>query len=406
MSMTESPEPVKKCALLRTFFTRRENSSDNNAFGPWRRRGVSAPLLLVIRQAAAGGALRQSRATLVLRLVVASCLASSSALAQIGGTAVGEAEPGASTTPEVRVDCPELAPEQIARVEARQMSELLSQQVQGVTLLLVCSRDRVSGIWQEGGVTVESRFLSRNASDSAVELLHWLASVLLELRSQRQEPPPTGAATVPVAGAAVATQAAPATEPKAEPAPVPPPAAAPPEPAASASSVDSPPRRPSPWTLELAAVYAHFGTEIAGALGPQAAVSYRILPRLHLRAAADVRLGLGSSEGFGMFDVGFAAGASYEVLPFLSLSLAPRLVLTTFTVPPEASGSGGPVVAGGAMFVARGRLPLHPLRPFVDLGIEAVGPVRQATLTQDPVVPVLTVPNWQGLVALGVELSL
>ena len=354
------------------------------------------------RQAAAGGnALGRSRAILVLRLLFPCCLASPLGFAQAGGTA--------RTTPEVRVDCPELAPEQVAAIEARQMGELLSQQVRGVTLLLVCSQDRVSGIWQEGGVTVESRFLSRNTNDSAVELLHWLASVLLELRKQRQEPLPTGASTAAMTGAEALTQAPPATEPRAEAIPTPPPAAVAPEPAAepapstTASSVDPSAHESSPWTLALGATYAHFGTEIAGALGPQAAVSYRIQPRLELKAATDVRIGLGSSEGFGMFDVGFAIGVSYDVLPFLSLALAPRLVLTTFTLPADTTGSNAPVVAGGAALFARARLPLRPLRPFLDLGVEVLTPAREATLESETV---LTVPQWQALVAVGVELPL
>jgi hypothetical protein len=132
-------------------------------------------------------------------------------------------------------------------------------------------------------------------------------------------------------------------------------------------------------------------------------VSYRILPRLHLTASADLKFGLGSSSGFGMFDAGFAVGASYDVLPFLAFALAPRLVLTTFSPPTGTMGSGATVVAGGALVAARGRLPLHPLRPFVDLGFEVAAPAYQATLAGDPV---LTVPAWQAMAAIGVELSL
>lgn len=361
------------------------------------------------RQAAAGGAFRRSRATLVLRLLFACCLASSLGLAQGEEPQGGEVQAPARTTPEVRVDCPELTPEQVAAIEARQMGELLSQQARGVTLLLVCSHDRVSGIWQEGGVTVESRFLSRNTSDSAVELLHWLASVLLELRKQRQEPAPIGGATAAVTGASVAIQTPPANEAELKVAPAPPPAPVSPEPAdeptpsTTAPSVDRSAREPSPWTLALGASYAHFGTEIVGALGPQAAVSYRAQSRLELRAMADVRIGLRSSRGFGMFDVGFSVGVSYDVLPSLSLALAPRLVLTTFTAPQDTTGSSAPVVAGGAVLLARGRLPFRALRPFLDLGVEALTPTREATLEGETV---LTVPHWQGLVTIGAELPL
>jgi len=282
-----------------------------------------------------------------------------------------------------------------------------------VTLLLVCSPDRVSGIWQEAGVTMESRFLSRNSSDSAVELLHWLASVLFELRKQRQAPAPTGATTAGGAGAGVVSQPPPAPDPALEATSTPQPAAVAPEstaaeasePAVSttASSVDASTRGSSSWTLALAATYAHFGTEIPGALGPQAAFSYLMLPRLELRASTDVRIGLGSSDGFGMFDVGFSLGVSYGVLPFLSLALAPRLVLTTFSFPRDTTGVGAPVVAGGALFLARGRLPWRPLHPFLDLGVEALTPAREATLDGTTV---LRVPQWQGIVALGVELPL
>lgn len=361
------------------------------------------------RQAAAGGgAFGRSRVTPVfVSLLVARCLASPEARAGEGPA------PIAFAAPEVRVDCPELAPEQIAAVEARQMSELLSQDAQGGTLLLVCLPDRVSGIWQEDGVTVESRFLSRNATDSAVELLHWLASVLLELRTQRQATPAGAGTSGAAAGAAIATQPlAPTAD--SPPAPAPPPSPAATEPRPPTDSVESPtmdaaaepPAKPSSWTLALSATYAHFGTEIPGALGPRAAVSYRLLPRLDLVAATDVEIGLASSEGFGAFDVGFALGASCELFPFLALWLAPRLVLTTFSMPPNTTtGSSATVVAGGALLAVRGRLPLRPLSPFFDIGLDVTAPARRATLGEERN-PVLTVPTWQGLFAMGVELSL
>jgi|GEM_PF-6211845 hypothetical protein len=43
------------------------------------------------------------------------------------------------------------------------------------------------------------------------------------------------------------------------------------------------------------------------------------------------------------------------------------------------------------------------LRSFVALGVLAPTPARQMTLTD---VPVLTIPQWQALIAVGVDLVL
>jgi len=314
----------------------------------------------------------------------------------------------ARTPTQVRVDCPELEPEAVAAVEARQMSELLSQGVTHGTLLLFCSPDRVSGIWQEQGVTVDSRYLSRNEGESAIELLHWLASVLLELRKQREAmPPPAGDAAAATAAISATSGAGP-TEDGATPEEPPPSERTQGETSKAAEAAGAPSQtsaepRLRPWTASLGVAYAHFGTEIAGTLGPRGALSRQLIPRLHALALADVKFGLGSSEGFGVVDFSAALGATYDIFPFLSVALAPRLVLTTFSAPPTTTGVTGPIVAGGVLAAVRGRIPLNPLRPYLDIGLEAAGPARQVTLAASPV---LTVPVWQALVAAGIELPL
>jgi len=348
-----------------------------------------------------GGRFTQAQRPLLAALVLllAGCPAVASAQ-----------EASTPTPPQVRVDCPELEADEVAAVEARQMSELLSQGVEQGTLLLVCSPDRVSGIWQERGVTVDSRYLSRNEGESAVELLHWLASVLFELRKQREAAPPAAgdpSGTAVALGGASATAPAEASASLEDPTPAPSPEQ---DSAQASSSAEAAPARASeapaaprqrPWTLSLGVAYGHFGTEIVGALGPRGAISRRIAGRLHVLAQADVKLGLGSSEGFGVVDFSAALGASCDILPFLSATLAPRLVLTAFSAPPGTTGASGPIVAGGALASVRGRIPLQILRPYLELGVEAAGPARQATLAGSPA---LTVPVWQALVAAGIEL--
>jgi hypothetical protein len=224
---------------------------------------------------------------------------------------------------------------------------------------------------------------------------------LLEMRRERE----TGAGS-PSAVVAIPTAASAAPE-VAEPAPAEakqvaetPPA----EPAQSAPT-KAPAQAPArkPWTFGLAAAYAHFGTEVPGAMGPRLTVSHVLIQRLHLTAAVDLKAGLGSSEGFGVLDVSAVLGATFDVFPFLSATLAPLLVVTTFQPPPGTTGPTSPIVAGGFVASARGRIPLEPIRPFVELGVLAATPARQVTLSNEPV---LTVPEWQALVAVGVELPL
>ena len=341
---------------------------------------------------------RQGGWPLGLTTVLALCFVVTPLRAQ---TETHENVPASS---EVRVECPELASEQRSAIEARQLSELLSQGGAVGTLLLVCSADRVSGTWQEGGVAVDSRFLSRNAGEDAVELLHWVASVLLEMRRERQ----SSTAAAPAVAIAVTPTAAPDPSTDVPPSPGAQ-AAQPAAPPAAPSDERTPPAEhpvssaPKPWTLGLAAIYAHFGTELAGALGPRLTVSHVLIPRLHLTAAADLKVGLGSSAGFGVLDASVALGVTFDVLPFLSVSAAPLLVITTFSAPAGAMGPTAPVVAGGLVATVRARLPVAPLRPFLDLGVQAATPGRQVTFSDEPV---LTVPAVQALVALGVELSL
>lgn len=332
------------------------------------------------------------------------------ALVSTRSWAQGASEPRtARAAPQVRVDCPELDDEQRAAVEARQMSELLSQGVDDGTLLLVCSPDRVSGIWQEGGVTVDSRFLSRNQGESAVELLHWLASVLLELRRQRETPTPAPPGVE--AGAVIATTSepglssestiSPAPEPVA-PVPVKPEQPVEPRAAVEPGSPRTEPYFASPWTLAVGVNYAHFGTEIPGALGPRIGIDRLLLPRFRVLLAFDGKVGLESTD-VGMLDAGAMLGVSYDILPFLSLQVGPRLVVTTFILPTETTGSNAPVVTAGFFALARGRVPLEVVRPFIDVGIEATTPTLQVTIAGNPV---LTVPAWQASLTAGIELAL
>jgi hypothetical protein len=405
--MTEYPQAVKKCArrlhLLR-FIERVREKAPPWALAP--RPGFGTLAGVTRQHPAGGGAFPAGPWTFAYRSLLALCLLPVPALAQ--------AEDGGqvpSRTPQVRVDCPELDEEARAAVEARQMSELLSQGVESGTLLLVCSPDRVSGIWQEEGVTLDSRFLSRNEGESAVELLHWLASVLLELRGQRDAPLPAArsdATQLAVAGSGqVAVAATGPVEAADSPAVS---SASPPGdvgqgPEGAPRGVPSRASEPSEgrWTLALGAAYAHFGTEIAGALGPRFAVSYRVLPGLHVVTGIALGFGLGSSAGIGVIETAAAVGASYDIMPFVTVTLAPRLVLTNFSRPPEVTGSTASVVAGGFLLSARAKVPLHPLRPYLDLGVEASTPIRRATLDG---ASVLTVPAWQTVLALGIELSL
>jgi hypothetical protein len=333
-----------------------------------------------------------------LMTMLGLCCVATQVAAQTGAaTAVPE-------SPEVRVDCPELSAEQRAAIEARHVSELVSQGGARGMLLLVCSGDRVSGTWQEDAVVLDSRSLSRNEGEDAVELLHWVASVLLEMRHERETSAgmvqPSAAAAIPVMTSEPAETAPPVPQAQAaKPADTPP--TRPADSAPSATGSQGSTRKP--WTLGLAAAYAHFGTEIAGALGPRLTVDHVLVKRFHLTAAVDLKAGLGSGAGFSMLDVAVAVGATYEIVPFLSVTAGPLLVVTTFQAPAGATGSSSAVVSGGFVVSARARLPLESLRPFVDLGILAATPTRQVTLADEPV---LTVPMAQALVAVGVELPL
>jgi hypothetical protein len=392
-SMTEFPLPSKTCAR-REHFPRSAGRHEKApvALGVHPSLRHALPVILE-PQATRLPTSRQGGWALGLTTAIALCFLVTPLRAQ---TATHDV----AASSEVRVECPELASEQRSAIEARQLSELLSQGGAVGTLLLVCSADRVSGTWQEGGVAVDSRFLSRNAGEGAVELLHWVASVLLEMRRERQ----TSTTAAPAVAIAVAPPIAPG--PSTE---VPPPAEAQAAvPAAPRAESPPPAERPAssapkPWTFGLAAIYAHFGTELAGALGPRLTVSHVLIPRLHLTAAADLKAGLGSNAGFGVLDTSAALGVTFDAWPFLSVSAAPLIVITTFSAPASATGPTAPVVAGGLIATMRARLPVEPLRPFVELGVQAATPGRQVTLSGDPV---LTVPAWQALVALGVELSL
>lgn len=319
------------------------------------------------------------------------------------------------------MECPELAAEARAAIEARHLSELLSQQVPAGTLRLVCSNDRVTGTWEENGAVLESRFLSRNAGEDAVELLHWLASVLLEMRRERvasatepSDPPVATAAPALVAAgtttnAAVAdpghsnVQAEPTTSPTAAPASAP-------QSSERAPNQDSPASTDaSAATLSLDAswVYAHFDTQVPGATGPRLGFRYRLLGQFHVGVLLDAKVALtpggDATQGFGLVDVAVGVSASYEPLPFISASVAPVLVVSSFTAPAGTSAPTSAVVAGGVLLLARGKVPLRPVHPFLELGVQAAAPPRQATLAGSPV---LTVPAWQAQVALGVEIPL
>jgi len=323
------------------------------------------------------------------------------------------AQEAEATAPEVIVDCPELDRDTQAKVQARQMSELVSQGVQSGTLRLVCSTDRVTGTWEEGGTVLDSRFLSRNEGEGAVELLHWLASVLLELRSEREgggAPPSAGSAATGsvVAGGAAQPEASPTEEAATSP-PTTDQTTEPPAPAVAAPAAAAPraatKSAPEVLTFDASWLYSHFGTEIFGTTGPRLGLRLRVVERVTVGLLVDGRIGIYPSDGpsFGLIDVATGLSATYEFFPFLSASLAPLLVFSNFMAPSETSGPGSPVLAGGALLSVRGKVPLRDARPFLELGLHGAAPAHRVTLNGTPV---LTVPAWQVQVAVGVEIPL
>jgi hypothetical protein len=159
------------------------------------------------------------------------------------------------------------------------------------------------------------------------------------------------------------------------------------------------------FTLDASWVYSHFGTEIPGATGPRLGLRLRLVEHFHLGVLVDGKIGLEPSTGssVGVLDATFGLSASYEFLPFLSATLAPILALSGFIAPTETTSDGSSTIAGGALLLVRGKIPLRDAHPFLELGVQATTPARQAVLNGSPV---LTVPDWQAQVAIGVELPL
>lgn len=339
--------------------------------------------------------------------------------ALVGASIAKAQEPSSSApSPEVRVDCPELEQSQLAAIEARHLSELLSQGAARGSLHLVCSSDHVTGSWEEGGAVLDSRTLSRNAGEDAVELLHWLASVLLEMRREREtdrRAPLAEATSVPSTATHEAgeprSSAGPLETPADEGETMEPSGRGAPAPEASNSGPDSPSgdeeaAATGRLTVDAAVMYAHYGTELVGAFGPRVGLRLALLDRLQLAVLMDGRVGLmpqgTASAGFGMVETAVALGATYSVTPHISFTVAPVFALVFFSAPANLSGPASPGVAGGLSALVRGKLPLGTARPFVDVGIEGAFPPRQVTRSGEPV---LTVPTWRAILVLGVELA-
>jgi hypothetical protein len=164
---------------------------------------------------------------------------------------------------------------------------------------------------------------------------------------------------------------------------------------------------PELFTLDVSWVYSHFGTEILGVMGPRLGLRLRLVDRFHVGVLVDGQLvpvpSAGPSVYISPIGVTMGLSASYDFLPFLSASVAPIVAVSHFFLPLDANATVGNTVAGGALVLVRGKLPLRDAHPFLELGVQATLPTRQALVGGSPA---LTVPEWQAQAALGVELPL
>ncbi len=283
--------------------------------------------------------------------------------------------------PEVLIRCDEISPEDRARVEVRLLTELRTLPGALGTLELTCTSTTVQGGWRTGDGLHDTRNLSVAPGDDRTEMLLWIGSLLLETQGDRQKGKPDE--TQPPAPPLTQAEQPPEPEVRAPDTTIAPPAPAlpaqeePPRPQAKEEPDPPSAKNERHLSIDVGALYSHYGTEIEGALGPHLGATLSLLGPFGVSAHADLLFGTSQPRSISTLEGVFFVGGSFSPVNWAQVFLGPRL---SFAELSTRSASRTSVTAG---FEASARAAwARPFGGFVQVGLRVLLDERRVVLGQ------------------------
>lgn len=278
----------------------------------------------------------------------------------------------------VLLDCEELTADARAAVEARLAGELIVSE-DPAKLNLRCAKTEVSGTIERGEMSLRDW---RKRSISLSEDLFDLGIALLEHEAvdSETEAPHADASTTHSDERVIANSS---------------------DAASSQLNQENPQPLRVAVALGGAAVYQHWGTQAAGALGPQLEGALF----LGRRAGVSVELGsmfaLAAPRGYRLWELRGQMTGFMRIFPWLGVGVGPLFSWMKAGGPTDSDGSQTSSFRPGVMAYVEGILPGKQAEAYARFGASALS-VRRV-IAQDNV-EILTVPQVQVLVSLGFRL--
>lgn len=306
--------------------------------------------------------------------------------------------------PSVLIRCEQLSAEERARVEVRVLTELRTVRAPPGVLELTCEETSVRGGWRKDGALHDARNLSVAPGDDRTEMLLWISSLLLETAGDRSPgpAPPAGQDDPPATeGPELAPEESPALVPPA--APTEPPAQSGPPPAQENAEPGREQEKKSspafPFSLGAALLYGHYGTELAGSLGPELTGHLGVLGPFGGSAALSIAFGTEQPSSLTLIEGALSIGADYALFPGALLNVGPVLSFAQVSDGEVARGS----LTAGVEASLRVQWP-RPFGGFAQAGIRGLIDERRAVSTnQDDTVAFAgtLIPHWYPFFAIG-----
>lgn len=295
----------------------------------------------------------------------------------------------------VHVECDELSEEERAEIEVRHLGELGLVGARSGVLRLRCESSAVVGTWIEGDVSRAERSVSRSSGDHPGEVLHWLASLLIESLRRPGSTPIRGTGVSPQSASSVPVVPAPPPEALASPPP--------------RESLDSSPSQggetaPSGGPLRRfefggSVVYEHWGREVPGLLGPSLTADWLFSSHFALTGSIGWQWSPVRPSDFSVSEGMGALGLAWIPNPWVRFEVSPELKWTAIGGPSGVEPGSSLSAIPGVELASQFSFPPSTMGGFLRVGarLQTVGRVI-ALDGQD----VLTVPEARVFLALGV----
>jgi hypothetical protein len=154
----------------------------------------------------------------------------------------------------------------------------------------------------------------------------------------------------------------------------------------------------SKWTMGVGVAYQHWGSQVAGSLGPTVDATWALSDRFRIHGAIRYQWALGRAQGFSAEEAGVGMHAGVALLPGMDLLLGPVLAVSSVSGDTAATSRANTSVEFGGELLLQGRFPRLGPGAYAEVGMRRMLESIQVELNGESA---LTIPGWRFFVGTG-----